>query len=59
LNGTLIAELPGANAGFAFIPLAAAARTALRAGRNTLAIHTHQTRGGQYIDAGIVDVIER
>jgi hypothetical protein len=59
LNGTLIAEIPGANAGFAFIPLAAAARTALRSGPNTLAIHTHQTRGGQYIDAGIVDVIER
>jgi hypothetical protein len=59
LNGTLIAELPGANAGFAFLPLTTAARSALRSGRNTLAIQTHQTRGGQFIDAGIVDVIER
>jgi beta-galactosidase len=59
LNGTLVAELPGANAGYAFSPLTAAARGGLRLGRNTLAIQTHQTRGGQFIDAGIVDVIER
>ena len=59
LNGTPIAELPGANAGYAYVPLTAAGRTALRAGSNTLAVHTHQTRGGQFIDLGIVDVIER
>ena len=59
LNGTLIAELPGANAAYAFVPLTAAARAALRSGRNTLAVHTHQTRGGQFIDVGIVDVVER
>ena len=59
LNGTLVAELPGANAGYAFTSLTAAARGGLRPGRNTLAIHTHQTRGGQFIDAGIVDVMER
>lgn len=56
LNGVLIAELPGATAGFAYVPLTGAARAALRPGRNTIAIHVHQTRGGQFIDAGIVDI---
>ena len=58
LNGVLAADLPGANAGFAYVPLSAAARQALRPGQNVIAIHTHQTRGGQFIDAGIVDVID-
>ena len=59
LNGMQIADLPGANAAYAFVPLDAKARAALRSGRNTLAVHTHQTRGGQFIDVGIVDVTER
>ena len=45
-------------AAFAFVPLTGQARSALRAGRNTIVVHTHQTRGGQFIDVGIVDVIE-
>ena len=59
LNGILIAELPGANGGFAYLPLTGAARAALRPGRNTLAVHAHQNRGGQFIDVGLVDVIDR
>jgi hypothetical protein len=31
---------------------------ALRQGRTVLAVHVHQNRGGQFIDVGIVDVIE-
>jgi hypothetical protein len=58
LNGVLVAEIPGANAGFAYVPLTGAARAALRGGRNVLAVHAHQTRGGQFIDVGLVDVIE-
>ena len=58
VNGVLAADLPGANAGFAYVPLSAPARQALRSGENVIAIHTHQTRGGQFIDAGIVDVID-
>jgi hypothetical protein len=59
LNGELAAELAGSNAGFAFVPLTGAARAALHAGRNVIAVHVKQTRGGQFIDAGIVDVKER
>ena len=59
VNGTLVAELSGSNAGYAYVPLAAAAKSAVRAGTNHVAVHTHQTRGGQFVDVGIVDVIER
>jgi hypothetical protein len=56
VNGTLVATLPGANNGFQFVALTGAARAALRQGPNTIAVHAHQIRGGQFIDVGIVDV---
>jgi len=59
LNGVLAADLPGANSGFGYVVLSDAARRAVRPGANILAVHAHQTRGGQFIDAGIVDVIVR
>jgi hypothetical protein len=58
LNGKLVATLPGANAGFAYVPLNPEARSALHAGRNSIAVHVHQTRGGQFVDVGLVDVTE-
>jgi hypothetical protein len=58
INGVLVADLPGANSGFGYVPVTGAARAALRTGRNTVAVHAHQTRGGQFIDVGIVDVID-
>ncbi|HVG59912.1 MAG TPA: glycoside hydrolase family 2 TIM barrel-domain containing protein [Hyalangium sp.] len=59
LNGELIAEVSGSNANYAFIPLSAAARAVLKQGINTLAVHAHQNRGGQFIDVGLVEVVER
>jgi hypothetical protein len=59
VNGVLAAELPGANNGFAYVPLGGPARAALRPGKNTIAVHAHQIRGGQFVDVGIVDVIDR
>jgi len=58
LNGTLVAELPGANAGFAYVPLTGAARSALKTGKNVIAVHAHQNRGGQFIDVGIANVVD-
>jgi glycosyl hydrolase family 2 len=59
VNGVLAATLPGANGGFTYVPLAAAARAALRDGRNTIAVHARQVGGGQFIDVGIADVLDK
>ncbi|MBI5835252.1 MAG: 1,4-beta-xylanase [Armatimonadetes bacterium] len=53
LNGVLAARLPGYNATYDRFDIAPAARAALRPGRNLLAVHCRQTRGGQYVDVGI------
>jgi hypothetical protein len=58
LNGELVATLPGYTAGYVRIPLDTHARGMLKAGANTLAVHVHQTTGGQYIDVGIEDRIK-
>ena len=59
LNGVLVAHLTGYSSGYVRLPFDSAAVAALRAGTNTLAVHVHQTRGGQYADVGIDEVIER
>jgi hypothetical protein len=56
LNGVLAAKLPGANSSYAYVPLGAEARAALRAGPLVIAVHAHQVRGGQFIDVGLADV---
>ena len=58
MNGVLVAELAGANSGFAYVPLTGAAKQALKPGKNVIAVHCHQTRGGQFVDAEIVNVID-
>jgi hypothetical protein len=58
LNGTEIAELAGHSTGYLLVPMAGEPASLLRAGENTLAVHVRQTRGGQYIDLGIVEWIE-
>ena len=57
LNGKLVATFSGYTSGYSRIPLDARARAALKAGRNVLAVHVRQTRGGQYIDLGLDEVI--
>ena len=57
LNGKLVATFSGYTSGYSRIPLDATALAALKAGRNVLAVHVRQTRGGQYIDLGLDEVI--
>lgn len=59
INGVLAASLPGYTVGYGAVPMREEARAALRPGKNVLAVHCKQTGGGQYIDVGIVEVVEQ
>ena len=59
LNGEKIATLPGAVSGYAYVRLEDTAKALLKSGANTLALHVKQVRGGQFADAGFVEVIEK
>jgi len=59
INGQLVAKLEGYSTGYTYTALDEKAVAALRTGTNCLAVHCRQTTGGQYIDAGLVDMIEQ
>jgi hypothetical protein len=59
LNGHRIKSLEGYTSSYRLSHLGAGAKAALRTGRNTLAVHCHQTRGGQYMDVGLALLTER
>jgi hypothetical protein len=59
LNGVLAAKTNGYITDYTLIAIDEAALRSLRKGTNTLAVHCHQTGGGQYIDVGLVEVVER
>jgi hypothetical protein len=54
LNGVLAAKAAGYTTGYEPLSISSEARTALVRGANSIAIHCHQTTGGQYVDAGLV-----
>jgi len=56
LNGVLAASAPGFTTDYEQFEINPAARAALKPAGNVLAVHCHQTAGGQYIDAGIVKI---
>jgi hypothetical protein len=58
INGQLAATVAGYTTDYATFLLNPAARAALRSGANTLAVHCKQTGGGQYIDVGLVEIVE-
>jgi hypothetical protein len=54
INGVQVLSLSGYTSGYAFYEITAVGKAALNVGgENTLAVHCHQTSGGQYIDVGI------
>jgi len=59
INGEPITTLEGFTTNYAQSAISKKAKDALKVGLNCLAVHCHQTSGGQYIDAGIVEVIEQ
>jgi hypothetical protein len=58
INGVLAAKVRGFNGTYDTTPLSAPARAALKPENNVFAVHCHQTRGGQFIDVGLVRVEE-
>ncbi len=59
LNGKLAMSLSEYTTSYTSTPLDSEAINLLKTGQNTIAIHCRQTRGGQYIDAGLSLIIER
>jgi hypothetical protein len=58
INGALAATVTGYTTGYEYVPMTTAGQNAVVVnGNNVLAIHCHQTTGGQYIDAGIFYVV--
>ena len=56
INGVPALRVKGYTSAYEAFPLSAAGQAAIKPGRNVLAIHCHQTTGGQYIDAGFVEI---
>jgi hypothetical protein len=56
LNGVLAAKVAGYITDYTEVAIDAKAKAALKAGKNTIAVHCHQTTGGQYIDVGLVEI---
>jgi len=57
INGVLAARVRAYTSEYDLFSISAKAKAALEKGKNVLAIHCKQTMGGQYIDAGLVDIV--
>ena len=57
LNGVLLTKQPGFNNSYDFFDIPAAARQALHAGDNVLALHANSPQGGEYLDAGLYETL--
>ncbi len=58
LNGQLIKKLSGYVGNYTFVTVPSDAIKALKTGTNTIAVHCHQTGGGQFIDVGLSLLID-
>ncbi len=59
INGEPAAKLTGYTTNYIQSAISEKAQKALRTGTNSLAVHCHQTSGGQYIDVGVIEVVEQ
>jgi hypothetical protein len=57
INGVLAARVHGYTTSYEPFAMLPEGQAAIKPGKNLVAIHCHQTTGGQYIDAGFVEVI--
>ena len=56
INGVLAAQVQGFTSEYDEVSLTPEGTSAIKAGSNVIAVHCHQTGGGQYIDVGFVQV---
>jgi len=57
INGVLAGKFKNYLSEYEERPITAEGRAALKPGRNAIALHCLQTKGGQYVDVGFVDVV--
>lgn len=57
LNGTLVLTVTGYTQDYELNAPSVDLKPLLKPGPNRLAVHCHQTTGGQYVDVGIVDLL--
>ena len=58
INGEPALSVTGWTTGYDLVPLTKKSLATLHAGKNLIALHCHQTTGGQYIDLGLASVQE-
>ncbi|MGQ9652118.1 MAG: sugar-binding domain-containing protein [Phycisphaerae bacterium] len=58
INGKQVIRQRGFVTQYKDVPLGPGALSALRPGRNIIAVHCHQTSGGQYIDIGLTVMVK-
>jgi len=59
INGVPAMTANGYTVDYEALPLTPAGAAALKPGKNVIAVHCRQTSGGQYIDVGLVQMVER